>query len=100
MAAPAVQCKVTQAQLLITYQFTADGKLYIEENGLADTANYTINTDRSITVNYLVYNGLPVTYGSYLTSFSQLGLTGNHVTLVTSLAGTLSVNTRYVELKR
>jgi hypothetical protein len=83
-----------------TYEFTADGKLYIQEKGLADTANYTINTDRSITVNYLVYEGVPVVYGSYLTSFSQVALTGNHVTLVSSIAGTLSVNTRYVELKR
>ncbi|HTD41916.1 MAG TPA: hypothetical protein VK671_14910 [Mucilaginibacter sp.] len=83
-----------------SYEFTADGKLYIQEKGLADTANYTINTDQSITVNYLVYNGAPVVYGSHVTNFTQVGLTGNHVTLVTSMAGTMSVNTRYVELKR
>lgn len=83
-----------------SYEFTIGGKLYIQEKGVADTANYTLNTDRSITVNYLIYDGAPVVYGSYVTSFTQVGLTGNHVTLVTSIAGTLSVDTRYVELKR
>lgn len=83
------------------FQFTEDGKLYILENGLVDTANYTINSDKSISVNYLVYNSVPVNgYGSNIINFKQLGLTGNSVTLTSSVASTSAVITRYIDLKR
>jgi len=83
------------------FQFTEDGKLYIQENGLVDTANYTINTDKSISVNYLVYNSVPVNgYGSNVTNFKQIGLTGNSVTLTSSVASVTGIIIRNIDLKR
>ena len=83
------------------FEFTNDGKLYIRENGLADTANYAINTDKSITVNYLVYNGAPVSsYGSVITSFRQVNLTGNSVTLTSLVASPGGIQSRTIDLKR
>lgn len=83
------------------FEFTNDGKLYIRENGVADTANYTINTDKSITVNYLVYNGAPVnSYGSVITNFHQLNLTGTSVTLTSLVAAPGGIQSRTIDLKR
>jgi len=83
------------------FEFTNDGKLYIQENGAVDTATYTINTDKSITVNYLVYNGIPVTsYGSNITNFRQVNLTGTSVTLTSSVASTQGIQSRIIYLKR
>jgi hypothetical protein len=83
------------------FQFAEDGKLYIQENGLVDTANYTINTDKSISVNYLVYNSVPVNgNGSNVTNFKQVGLTGNSVTLTSSVASTTGIIIRNIDLKR
>ena len=83
------------------FEFTNDGKLYIQENGVADTANYTINTDKSITVNYLVYNGAPVnSYGSIITNFRQVNLTGTSVTLTSLVASPGGIQSRTVDLKR
>ena len=84
-----------------TFEFTNDGKLYIQENGLVDTANYTINTDKSITVNYLVYNSLKVaSYGSIITNFRQVNLTGTSVTLTSSVIAPGGVQSRTIALKR
>jgi hypothetical protein len=83
------------------FEFTNDGKLYILENGLTDTANYTIDTDKSITVNYLVYNGAPVTsYGSVITNFHQVNLTGTSVTLTSLIASPGGIQSRTINLKR
>ncbi|MBS1519522.1 MAG: hypothetical protein JST50_00890 [Bacteroidetes bacterium] len=83
------------------FEFTSDGKLYIQENGLVDTANYTINTDKSITVNYLVYNSLKVaSYGSIITNFQQVNLTGTSVTLTSSVVAPGGVQSRVIALKR
>ena len=83
------------------FEFTNDGKLYIQENGVVDTANYTINTDKSITVNYLVYNGAPVnSYGSIITNFHQIKLTGTSVTLTSSVASPGGIQSRTIDLKR
>lgn len=83
------------------FEFTNDGKLYIQENGVVDTATYTINTDKSINVNYLVYNGVPVTsYGSNITNFHQVNLTGTSVTLTSSVASTQGIQSRIIYLKR
>jgi len=82
------------------FQFTGDGKLYISENGAIDTANYTIS-NKTITVNYLVYHGTPVTnYGANGVIFQEVGLTANSVSLFNSVAGTMSVNNRTIDLKR
>jgi len=84
-----------------SFEFTNDGKLYIQENGLVDTANYTINTDKSITVNYLVYNSLKVaSYGSIITNFRQVNLTGTSVTLTSSVIAPGGVQSRTIALKR
>ena len=84
-----------------TFEFTNDGKLYIQENGLVDTANYTINTDKSITVNYLVYNSLKVaSYGSIITNFRQVNLTGSSVTLTSSVVSPGGIQSRMIALKR
>ena len=83
------------------FEFTNDGKLYIQENGLVDTANYAINTDKSITVNYLVYNGAPVSsYGSVITNFHQVNLTGTSVTLTSLVASPGGIQSRTIALKR
>jgi len=83
------------------FEFTSDGKLYIQENGLVDTANYVINTDQSITVNYLVYNSLTVaSYGSIITNFHQVNLTGSSVTLTSSVVAPGGVQSRTIALKR
>jgi len=83
------------------FEFTNDGKLYIKENGVVDTANYTIDTDKSITVNYLVYNGAPVSsYGSVITNFHQVNLTGTSVTLTSLIASTGGIQSRTIDLKR
>jgi len=83
------------------FEFTNDGKLYIQENGVIDTANYTINTDKTITVNYLVYNGISVnSYGSIITNFHQVNLTGTSVTLTSSVASTQGIQSRTIALKR
>ena len=83
------------------FEFTNDGKLYIQENGAVDTATYTINTDKSITVNYLVYNGIAVTsYGSVITNFHQVNLTGSSVTLTSSVASPQGIAYRTIALKR
>ena len=83
------------------FEFTNDGKLYIQENGAIDTANYTINTDNSLTVNYLVYNGVPVnSYGSNIVNFHPVNLTGTSVTLTSSVASPDGVQNRLIDLKR
>lgn len=83
------------------FEFTNDGKLYIQEKGIVDTANYTINTDKSITVNYLVYNGAPVnSYGSVITNFHQFNLTGTSVTLTSLVAAPGGIQSRTIDLKR
>ncbi|MBV8390921.1 MAG: hypothetical protein JO080_14045 [Mucilaginibacter sp.] len=83
------------------FEFTNDGKLYIQENGSADSATYTINTDKSITVNYLVYNGIPVTsYGAVITNFHQVNLTSVSVTLTSSVASPQGIAYRTIDLKR
>jgi len=83
------------------FEFTNDGKLYIQENGAVDTATYTINTDKSITVNYLVYNNMPITpYGSIITNFNQVNLTGTSVTLTSSVASIQGIQLRTIDLKR
>lgn len=83
------------------FEFTDDGKLFIQENGLVDTANYTINTDKSITVSYLIYNGLPVSsYGSVITNFHPVNLTGTSVTLTSLIASPAGVQSRTIDLKR
>lgn len=83
------------------FDFTSDGKLYIQENGVIDTANYTINADGSIVVNYLVYNGVPVSsYGSIITNFRQVNLTGTSVTLTSSVASPGGIQNRTINLTR
>lgn len=83
------------------FEFTNDGKLYIQENDAIDTANYTINTDKSITVNYLVYNGVPVnSYGSNVVNFQPVNLTGTSVTLISSLVSPGGIQNRTINLKR
>lgn len=83
------------------FEFTNEGKLYIQENGAIDTANYTINTDKSITVNYLVYNGVPVnSYGSNIVNFHQVNLTGTSVTLTSSVVSPGGIQSRTIDLKR
>jgi hypothetical protein len=83
------------------FEFTNDGKLYIQENGVVDTANYTIDTDKSITVNYLVYNGAPVSsYGSVITNFHQVNLTGTSLTLTSLVASPGGIQSRTIDLKR
>lgn len=83
------------------FQLTKDGKLYIQENGVIDTANYTINTDKSITVNYLVYNNVPVnSYGSNIVNFHQVNLTGTSVTLTSSVVSPGGIQSRTIDLKR
>ncbi len=64
------------------FHFTADGKLYIQEGKNIDTAAYTVTSDKKIIINYLYYQGAPVTnYGSIVDSFDQVGLRANTVTL-------------------
>ena len=83
------------------FEFTNDGKLYTQENGAIDTANYTLNTDNSITVNYLIYNGVPVnSYGSIITNFHQVNLTGTSVTLTSSVASPGGIQNRTINLTR
>lgn len=83
------------------FEFTNDGKLYIQENGAIDTANYTLNTDNSITVNYLIYNSVPVnSYGSIITNFHQVNLTGTSVTLTSSVASPGGIQNRTINLAR
>ena len=83
------------------FEFTNEGKLYIRENGAIDTANYTINTDKSITVNYLVYNGVPVnSYGSNIVDFLPVNLTGTSVTLISSVISPGGIQNRTIDLKR
>jgi hypothetical protein len=83
------------------FQFTGNGKLYISENGVADTANYMLSNDKTITVNYLVYNGVPVnSYGSVIANFKQVDLTANTVTLLGATSGTISLSYRSIHLKR
>lgn len=83
------------------FEFTNDGKLYIQENGVIDTANYTINADGSVVVNYLLYNGVPVSsYGSIITGFHQFNLTGTSVTLTSSVASPGGIQNRTINLRR
>ena len=83
------------------FDFTNDGKLFIQENGVIDTANYTINADGSIVVNYLFYKGVPVnSYGSIITSFHQVNLTGTSVTLTSSVALPGGIQNRIINLTR
>jgi hypothetical protein len=83
------------------FEFTNEGKLYIQENGAIDTANYTINTDKSVTINYLVYNGVPVnSYGSNVVNFRPVNLTGTSVTLTSSLVSPAGILNRTINLKR
>jgi hypothetical protein len=67
------------------FHFTADGKLYIREGKNIDTAAYTVTSDKKIIINYVYYQGAPVTnYGSIVDSFDQVGLRANTVTLNSS----------------
>ena len=83
------------------FNFTAEGKVYIQEGKNIDTANYTITADRKIIVNYLYFQGLPVTnYGSVIDSFNQLDLKAGTVTLSSAIITPGSSFTRIINLKR
>ena len=63
--------------------------------------NYTINTDDSLTINYLVYNGVPVnSYGSNIVNFHPVNLTGTSVTLTSLVVSPGGIQNRIIDLRR
>ena len=83
------------------FTFTSTGKVYIKENGVIDTANYTLTGDYKVVFNYTYYNGAPVSnYGSVVANFNAINVTSNSVTLNSNVITTQGVFSRVIILKK
>jgi hypothetical protein len=83
------------------FKFTGEGKLFIKENNIADTASYILTGDSKVVVSYLFYNGSPIaSHGSVTASFSQVSLGNTAVTLVSSIATSQGTFYRKIDLVR
>ena len=83
------------------FAFTNTGRAYIKENGVIDTANYTLTGDYKVVFNYTYYNGAPVSsYGSVVANFNAINVNGNTVTLNSNVITTQGVFSRVINLKR
>jgi hypothetical protein len=83
------------------FTFTNTGELYIKENGVIDTANYTLTGDYKVVFNYTYYNGISVSNnGLVAANFNAVNVTVNSVTLNSNVITMQGVFSRVINLKK
>ncbi len=83
------------------FTFASTGKVYIKENGMIDTANYTLTGDHKVIFNYTWYNNASVSnYGSVVANFNEIDVTGNSVTLNSNVITAQGVFSRVINLTK
>ncbi|WP_426671628.1 hypothetical protein ACPPVU_10355 [Mucilaginibacter sp. McL0603] len=83
------------------FTFTNTGKVYIKENGVIDTANYSLTGNYKVVFKYTWYNGASVSnYGSVVADFNAINVTSNSVTLNSNVITTQGVFSRVLNLKK